>query len=110
MRWEYADLEKRLYFNPHGKSKKARRYVALSQRVIDLLAARSGMGGEWVFPSKRAEGGHLTTVAKQFRDARKAAGLPAWLVLYHARHAFGTSLWRRQAIRHWYGMLWVTRI
>lgn len=90
MRWEHVDFENRLYFNPHGKSRKARRYVALSQRMVDLLAARHKKDAEWVFPSKRADDGHLTTVAKQFREARKAAGLPKWLVLYHARHAFGT--------------------
>jgi site-specific recombinase XerD len=43
-----------------------------------------------VFPSTRAGAGHLTTVAKQFREARILAGIPKWLVLYHARHAFGT--------------------
>jgi site-specific recombinase XerD len=32
----------------------------------------------------------LTTVAKQFRNAREEAGLPRWLVLYHVRHEFGT--------------------
>src|SRR5271167_1524753 len=45
---------------------------------------------EWVFPSKKAEAGHLTTVAKQFRRARRLAGLPESLKLYGARHAFPT--------------------
>jgi integrase len=36
-------------------------------------------------------GGHLTTVAQQFRDARAKAGLPKLLVLYCARHTFGTA-------------------
>ena len=44
-----------------------------------------------MFPSRRAKGGHLTTVAKQFRDARSEAGLPGALVLYCARHTFGTA-------------------
>ena len=35
--------------------------------------------------------GHLTTVAKQFRAARQEAGLPESLVLYSARHTFGTA-------------------
>ena len=34
--------------------------------------------------------GHITTVSKQFRRACEFAGLSKWLVLYHARHAFGT--------------------
>ena len=44
----------------------------------------------WVFPSKKAKSGHLTTVAKQFREARRLAGLPQSLTLYGARHAFAT--------------------
>ena len=48
----------------------------------------------WVFPSKRAGGGHLTTVAKQFEKARTEAGLPSDLVLYCARHGFGTEMYR----------------
>jgi integrase len=93
MRWENVSWDKRLYFNPEGKSRKARRWVPLSQRVFDMLKVRATKGGQWVFPSKkktRTKGGHLTTVAKQFRQARTDAGLPDWLVLYHARHAFGT--------------------
>ena len=43
-----------------------------------------------MFPSKKAESGHLTTVAKQFREARQLAGLPESLKLYGARHAFAT--------------------
>ena len=92
MRWENVHWDKRLYFNPSGKSRKARRWLPLSQRVLDALKMRVGKGSEWVFPSKKADCGHLTTVAKQFRAARKAAGLPEWLVLYHARHAFGTYI------------------
>jgi len=37
--------------------------------------------------------GVLTTVAKQFREARREAGLPEDLVLYCARHTFGTALY-----------------
>lgn len=90
MRWEHVHWEKRVYFNPFGKSRKARRWVPLSQRVLEALKGRADNKSEWIFPSPRAAVGHLTTVAKQFRQARKAAGLPNWLVLYHARHAFGT--------------------
>jgi integrase len=107
MRWEHANWEKRLYFNPYGKSQKARRWIPMSQRVFDALKARSCKQSmpkatrrgktvafltqcEWVFPSKKAEAGHLTTVAKQFRDARRLVGLPEDLKLYGARHAFAT--------------------
>jgi len=45
----------------------------------------------WLFPASKAACGHLTTVAKQFRGARREAGLPESLVLYCARHTFGTA-------------------
>jgi integrase len=35
---------------------------------------------------------HRTTIAKQFREACQQAGLPDSLVLYCARHAFGTTV------------------
>ena len=58
----------------------------------DVLMFRcSGKREGWLFPSKRSASGHLTTVAKQFRDARSKAGLPGQLVLYCARHTFGTA-------------------
>ena len=44
-----------------------------------------------MFPSARAKSGHLTTIGKKFRRAREKAGLPRSIVLYCARHAFGTA-------------------
>ena len=92
MRWEHVHWDKRLYFNPFGKSRKARRWIPMSQRVTDALRERlhQQSNPEWVFPSKKAASGHLTTVAKQFREARRLAGLPESLKLYGARHAFAT--------------------
>ena len=52
MRWEHVYWDKRLYFNPFGKSRKARRWVPLSQRVLDRLRVRAANQSEWVFPSK----------------------------------------------------------
>ena len=92
MKWEHVHWAKRLYFNPYGKSRKARRWIPISERAIDALKNRlqkqtthtitqrgklSATTGpcEWVFPSEKAESGHLTTVAKQFRGARRLAGL-----------------------------------
>jgi integrase len=85
---------------------KSRRWIPINDRVLEALKARvEGQHGQatksarrkapptpspWVFPSKRSEAGHITTVAKQFREARKLAGLPEELKLYGARHAFGT--------------------
>ena len=59
-----------------------------------LLARYSEQKEGWIFPSKRARGGHLTTVAKPLEKARKEAGLPIDLVLYCARHGFGTEMYR----------------
>jgi hypothetical protein len=59
----------------------------MSRRAFDILKARSGTRREgWVFPSKRADSAHLTTMAKKFREARRKAELPEDLVLYCARH------------------------
>jgi integrase len=92
IRVENIDWTRRLIFNPGGKTKAARRHVPISERMLDILMLRcSGKREGWLFPSARAAGGHLTTVAKQFRDARSKAGLPGQLVLYCARHTFGTA-------------------
>ena len=64
----------------------------MTQRMADALLARMPKKPEgWVFPSKRSKSGHITTVAKAFAEAREAAGLPKSLVLYCARHTFGTD-------------------
>ena len=92
MRWEEVDWEREVIFIPRGKTKRSRRFLPMSQRVRDTLLARRGMQAEgWVFPSESGCG-HITTVAKAFQTARKEAGLPEDLVLYSARHTFGTKL------------------
>jgi integrase len=95
MRWEHLDWANSRYFVYESKSTKGRRFVPISPRVRQALLARySNQKEGWVFPSKRAKCGHLTTVSRQFEEARKAAGLPADLVLYCARHGFGTEMYR----------------
>ncbi len=95
MRWEHMDWPNNRYFVYESKSRKGRRWVPISPRVRQALLARYSDEKEgWVFPSKRSKCGHLTTVNRQFEAARKAAGLPADLVLYCARHGFGTEMYR----------------
>jgi integrase len=95
MRWEHVDWANNRYFVYDSKSPKGRRFVPISPRVrLALLARYSEQKEGWVFPSKRARCGHLTTMAKQFEKARKDAGLPKDLVLYCARHGFGTEMYR----------------
>src|SRR5437870_3326100 len=54
MRLEYINWENAFYFNPNGKTRKARRPVPLSERVIALLRTipqEQSAGTEgWVFP------------------------------------------------------------
>ena len=95
MRIEDLDWSARTIFVPDSKTPTGRRYIPMSDRVLDLLMVRCGERREgWVFPANSAEG-HLTTVDKQFREARKAAGLPKNLVLYSARHDFGTRVYQK---------------
>ncbi len=94
IRIENIDWTGLVIFNPTGKTRASRRYVPISERMFNMLMLRCGEKKEgWLFPSKRAKGGHLTTVAKQSREARRAAGLPETLVLYCARHTFGTVVY-----------------
>jgi hypothetical protein len=86
MRIENLDWETRVIFVPDSKTEEGRRRVPMSNRAFDILKARCGTKREgWVFPSKRAESAHLTTMAKRFREARRKAELPEDLVLYCGR-------------------------
>src|SRR5262249_17305038 len=68
----------------------------MSRRVTELLRARCGTRSEgWVFPSSRAASGHLRSIDRLFREARRHAGLPRELVLYCARHDYGTRVLMR---------------
>jgi integrase len=97
MRIENIDWNHRVIFNPDSKTDKGRRFIVMSNRVVDILLVRcAGRSHGWVFPSKR-KGKHVTggLVNKQWVAARKRAGLPQELVLYCARHDFGTYVLQR---------------
>ena len=92
MRIENIDWSTRLIFNPNSKTAKGRRFIPMSDRVVNLLMVRcAGRREGWVFPS-RYQGKHITggLVNKQWVKARHEAGLPQDLVLYCARHDFGS--------------------
>jgi integrase len=92
MRIENIDWNCHVSFNPNSKTKKGRRFIPMSDRVMNILLVRCADRKEgWVFPS-RQKGKHITggLVNKQWVRARKKAGLPEDLVLYCARHDFGT--------------------
>ena len=68
----------------------------MSRRVFECLGARCGTRTEgWLFPSKRSAAGHLCSIDRLFREARQRAGLPKELVLYCARHDYGTRVLMR---------------
>jgi integrase len=96
MRWETINWERAFYFNPRGKTRKARRPVPLSDRVITLLRTiqleQSDAREGWVFPSKKSRAGHigLSGLEHAFRNVARKLEIPDALKLYCARHTFGT--------------------
>lgn len=102
MRKEHVFWDRSVILVPYGKSFKSKRYVPLSERIRKLLRLRESGDSPWVFPSKRAKCGHLTTISKQWREAVKAVNLAnakqklqpisSDLKLYCARHTFATDM------------------
>lgn len=91
-RIEDIDWNNRVFFIPDSKTDNGRRFVPISDRALELLKARCGERREgWVFTAFSASG-HLTTVGRKFREARREAGLPEKLVLYCGRHDYGTRV------------------
>jgi integrase len=75
VRIENINWNDKIILVPDSKTPDGRRMVPMSDRVISPLRTRCGARREgWVFPSKRSGSGHLTTVAKRFREARAKAG------------------------------------
>jgi len=94
MRWENIHWEQGVIFNPRGKSRKSKRFVPLTERMkTALLERKSDVEQGWVFPSKKSVSGHITgsETSKQWLEAKKLAGIPESVVLYCARHRFGTD-------------------
>jgi hypothetical protein len=93
---ESLDWNNRTIFVPDSKTPEGRRLVPMSSRVFDILKKRCGTRTDgWVFPSKRSASGHLRSICNLFRQARNEAGLPKELVLYCARHDYGTRVLMR---------------
>ena len=96
IRVDNIDWFRRILLVPDSKTPCGRREVPISNRIIPLLTARcAGRTDGWLFESKRATAGHLTTVGKLYRAARDKAGLQKELVLYSSRHDFGTRMLRK---------------
>ena len=96
MRIENLDWNNQTIFVPDSKTQEGRRLVPMSRRAFELLKKRCGTRADgWVFPSKRSASGHLRSICNLFRQARTEAGLPKELVLYCARHDYGTRILTR---------------
>ena len=96
MRIENLDWQTRVIFVPDSKTAEGRRLVPMSGRVFEILQNRCVARQEgWVFPSKRSASGHLRSICNLSRKARNKAGLPKELVLYCARHDYGTRVLMR---------------
>jgi integrase len=92
MRWENLTWDPGMIFIPRGKTKRSRRHLPMSGRVIEALQIRRKDQTEgWVFPSDSVCG-HTTSVAKAFAKVRADLGLPKEIVLYSARHSFATKV------------------
>ena len=102
MRKEHIYWDRSVVLVPYGKSFKSKRYVPLSDRMRLLLRLREPGDSPWVFPSKRAGCGHLTTINRQWTATVKAVNLAAAeqklppissaLKPYSARHTFATDM------------------
>jgi integrase len=102
IRKEHIFWDRSVILVPYGKSFKSKRYVPLSERIRKLLSLRKSGDSPWIFPSKRAGSGHLTTISKQWRTTVAAANLAnanqklpqisTDLKLYCARHTFATDM------------------
>ena len=96
MRIENLDWQNRVIFVPDSKTPEGRRLVPMSGRVFEILRGRCSARQEgWVLLSKRSASGHLRSICYLFRKARSKAGLPKELVLYCARHDYGTRVLMR---------------
>lgn len=81
---------------PDSKTPSGTRSVSLTGRVEEILRIRcAGRIRGWVWESRR-KGKHISEslVNRQWVTARKAAGLPEDLVLYCARHDYGSFVLR----------------
>jgi integrase len=89
MRKEHVFWDRSVVLVPYGKSFKAKRYVPLSDRIRKLLRLRESGDSPWVFPSKRASSGHLTTLAKQWTATVEAVMLAEGMNLAEVKELMG---------------------
>lgn len=94
LRVENIDYDAETITVPDSKTESGTRTVPLTNRVHRILSSRCAARTEgWVWRS-RYKGKHIgaAMVNRQWVRAREAAGLPSNLVLYCARHDYGSFM------------------
>lgn len=91
LRARAVDLAKRQLTVEGGKSRAALRTLPMCSEVVSILRARlKSSKGEWVFPSDRRPGQHVTKLNQQHDRACLDAGVS--FRLYDLRHTWATRL------------------
>jgi integrase len=97
MRVENIDFDAGAITVPDSKTRSGTRSVPLGDRVERILRVRcAGRSKGWVWQSRYRDK-HIgdAMVSRQWIRAREAAGLPPDLVLYCARHDYGSYVLRK---------------
>jgi integrase len=81
MRWEHVYWDSCQYFNPFGKTDEAKRFVPISDKMRDLLKARSGNESKWVFPSRGIDESVVAEARKMFANGASARSVSMTLEL-----------------------------
>jgi len=116
IRKEDVDAEKGMLRIEHGKTRASRRVLKLTQEARSLLAGRLAGHGQWIFPSPKKKGRHITKlncphdrVLEKLNGCRQcgeresshptekcaafvASERPLLFVLYDLRHTFATRM------------------
>jgi len=90
MRRENVNLDAGTIFNPHGKTKAARRTLSLTRRAAEVLRGRvDGAAGDYIFPLDGDPEKSMIRVDWLHLGALKDSGV-ARFRLYDLRHTFAT--------------------
>ncbi len=90
-----VDLEHRKMYIRKGKSRAARRKLDLTAESCRILAERMAGESQWIFPSSRNPGQHVSRVNNvhdRLLEQAKKEGIELEFVLYDFRHTFATRM------------------
>jgi integrase len=94
MRTENLDFKQKSIFNPHGKTKAARRTIPMTDDALSLLKLRVNaaekLGTPYVFPSPHDAQRPIGSVKKAHSAAVTRAKITPRFRLYDLRHTFAT--------------------